>query len=114
MSFNVTEIVVTHTYHYSPSEYVGYCEDNDKGPTLDGFIEYILPEINEDFPKSKFHPHRVLTTDSGDAMILDSEAIDAIAARMSGAEWNSDCASDVAEILRATGRIIAEPDGQQG
>ena len=40
----------------------------------------------------------------------DPEALDAIARLLSGQEWNSDTASQVAEIVSATGRTITEPN----
>ena len=40
----------------------------------------------------------------------DPEALDAIARLLSGQEWSSDTASQVAEIVSATGRTITEPN----
>ena len=37
-------------------------------------------------------------------------ALDGIAALLSGEEWDSQTASDVARIVRATGREVAEPN----
>lgn len=54
--FNIAEIVVTHTYHYEPDEYLAYCESNNEEPTEEGFILYLQPEIAEDFPNSSAHP----------------------------------------------------------
>jgi hypothetical protein len=37
---------------------------------------------------------------------LDSNALDAIAALMSGTEWEASTLDDIAEIVRSTGRVI--------
>jgi hypothetical protein len=58
--FNVSEIIVTHTYHYVPDEYLNYCADNDVEPTECGFYSFILPEIHEDFPNNRVHPYTVV------------------------------------------------------
>jgi hypothetical protein len=60
MPFNVSELVVTHSYHYSSFEYLAYCAENEEEPTEQGFYDYILPEINEDFPSSSWHPYTVV------------------------------------------------------
>jgi len=60
--FNIAEIEVTHTYYYEPSDYLEYCEENDITPTETGFFNFILPEVNEDFPNSQHHPYKVIYT----------------------------------------------------
>lgn len=42
--------------------------------------------------------------------MTSDEALDAIAAAMSGREWDADCVERVAEIVRATGRVVADVD----
>lgn len=60
MAFDIAEIVVTHSYHYDPSQYLKACEEDGEEPTEEGFYNYILPEINEDFPQSSWHPYEVV------------------------------------------------------
>ena len=60
--FNIAEISVTHTYYYQPDEYLEYCKENDLEPTQDGFFNFVLPEINEDYPIRDFHPYKVIYT----------------------------------------------------
>lgn len=62
-NFNISEIAVTHTYYYQPDEYLEYCTENDIEPTEDGFYNFILPEINRDFPISDKHSARIIYTD---------------------------------------------------
>ena len=38
----------------------------------------------------------------------DARALDEMAAMMDGREWGADTASDIADILRATGRIVRD------
>ena len=64
MSFNLAEIVVTHTYHYDSSEYISYCADNEEEPTEEGFYAFMLPEISEDFPSSSWHPYTVVRSNN--------------------------------------------------
>lgn len=40
----------------------------------------------------------------------DTHAMDEIAKLMSGTEWDSDTTEAIAQIVRLTGRIIADPD----
>ena len=61
-TFNVAEIAVTHTYYYEPSEYLEHCDENDIEPTEAGFYNFVLPEIDEDFPRSDFHLYEVIYT----------------------------------------------------
>ena len=42
-------------------------------------------------------------------MATDTEAIDAIAAIMSGQEWSADTLDAIADWVRASGRDIADP-----
>jgi len=63
-TFNIAEITVTHTYCYEPSDYLEYCEENDITPTETGFFNFILPEVNEDFPNSQHHPYTVTYKDN--------------------------------------------------
>ena len=108
MTFNIREIAVTHTYYYSPSEYLEDCELNGLTPSPQGFGDYILREIQDDFPKSDWHPSRFITTDSPQLIVPDDQALDAIRNLMSGNEWDSDCIDAVADMIRATGRTIAD------
>jgi hypothetical protein len=62
--FNVAQIAVTHTYYYEPSDYLEYCQENNIIPTEAGFYNFILPEIDEDFPNSQHHPYSVTYTES--------------------------------------------------
>lgn len=43
------------------------------------------------------------------ATLSDTEAMVRIHALLDGTEWDSDTASDIAEVLRETGRTIREP-----
>jgi hypothetical protein len=61
-NFNIAEISVTHTYYYQPDDYLEYCQENDIEPTEEGFYNFILPEINEDFPSSGCHLYEVIHT----------------------------------------------------
>lgn len=63
-NFNIAEISVTHTYCYQPDEYLEYCLENDIEPNEVGFFEFILPEVNEDFPTCDHHPYEVIYTKS--------------------------------------------------
>lgn len=36
-SFNVSEVVVTRTFHYEPRSYLEYCEESGEEPTEKGF-----------------------------------------------------------------------------
>lgn len=63
-AFNIAEIAVTHTYYYQPDEYLAYCDQHNLQPTEAGFYNFILPEINEDFPGNDYHPHTVTYTES--------------------------------------------------
>lgn len=58
--FNIAEISVTHTYYYQPDEYLDYCEENDIEPTQEGFFNFVLPEINADFPISDTHTYKII------------------------------------------------------
>lgn len=60
--FNIAEISVTHTYYYQPDEYLEYCRENDIEPTQEGFFNFTLPEINDDFPGTDYHPYEVIYT----------------------------------------------------
>ncbi len=60
--FNIAEIAVTHTFYYEPSNYLEYCQENGILPTEDGFCNFILPEIDEDFPNCRHHPYEVTYT----------------------------------------------------
>ena len=62
-NFNVAEIVVTHTYHYTPDDYLDYCAHNDELPTTDGLIRYLQTEIDADFPNSSSHPFTIIYND---------------------------------------------------
>lgn len=62
-SFNIAQIAVTHTYYYEPSDYLEYCEENDIEPTRRGFFNFVLPEIQEDFPNSKHHHYSITYKD---------------------------------------------------
>lgn len=44
----------------------------------------------------------------GRPILPDSEALDAVAALLSAEQWSSDHLSAVAEMIRATGRTIAD------
>lgn len=108
MTFQVAEIVVTHTYHYQPQEYLDYCKEYDEEPTEQGFFNYILPEINQDFPGTDWHPYRVIKTTDPNSCRSDSEALDAVAALLNAEQWSSDHLSAVAEMIRATGRTVED------
>lgn len=43
--------------------------------------------------------------------MTDTEALDAIAVLMSGAQWTPDTLQTVADIVRLSGRLIEEPTG---
>ena len=45
--------------------------------------------------------------------ISDTRAVDLIAERLSGVEWDAEAASDVADIVRLTGRTMADLDGDE-
>ena len=60
--FNIAEIEVTHTLYYEPSDYLEYCQENGIIPTEAGFYNFILPEIDEDFPNCHHHPYKVVYT----------------------------------------------------
>lgn len=62
--FNIAEIAVTHTLYYEPSEYLDYCEENDIEPTESGFLNFIQPEIDEDFPNCASHICEIIHTNS--------------------------------------------------
>lgn len=62
--FNIAEISVTHTYSYQSYEYLEYCEENDIEPTQEGFLNFVLPEINADFPISDVHTYKIIRDES--------------------------------------------------
>lgn len=62
--FNIAEVTVTHTYHYEPSDYLNYCDETNTAPSLEGYIEFIWPEIQADFPNSNMHTYEVTYTES--------------------------------------------------
>lgn len=62
--FNIAEISVTHTYYYQPDKYLEYCEENDIEPTQEGFFNFVLPEINADFPISDTHTYKIIRGES--------------------------------------------------
>jgi hypothetical protein len=43
----------------------------------------------------------------------DAEAMDAITAILSGSEWSADTAPAIAEVVAATGRVIADFEGEE-
>lgn len=49
-----------------------------------------------------------LGRERGRPILPDSEALDAVAALLSAADWSSDHLSAVADMIRATGREIAD------
>ena len=107
MTFQIAEIVVSHTYHYQPDEYLAYCNDVGEEPSEQGFFAYILPEVNADFPGTDWHPYRVVKTTDSERQ-NDSEALDAVAALLNAEQWSSDHLSAIADLVRATGRTIAD------
>lgn len=74
--FNITELTVTHSYVYSSAEYLDYCEETNATPTEQGFYEFLLPEIQNDFPSSTFHPFTV-TRHNSDSLSNESDAYQA-------------------------------------
>lgn len=108
--FNVAELAVSHTYYYEPSEYLSHCEDNEIEPSEQGFIDYTMPEINSDFPLSNCHPTRVIYRDAPKVRHPDDDALDSITRILSGNEWNAGTIDAIAEIVRRTGRTIADTD----
>lgn len=106
--FNVAELAVSHTYYYDPSEYLSYCKDSDIEPSEQGFIDYTMPEINGDFPLSDWHPTRVIYRDAPEVRHPDDHALDTITRILSGDEWNADTIDTIAEVVRRTGRVIAD------
>jgi hypothetical protein len=44
-------------------------------------------------------------------MITESKALDRIAVLMGGSEWNLNNLDEVVDVLRATGRSVAEIEG---
>jgi len=58
--FNIFAIKVTHSYYYNSAEYLSYCKDRGIEPTEKGFYDYVLPEINSDFPLSDSHPYETI------------------------------------------------------
>jgi hypothetical protein len=49
-----------------------------------------------------------LARERGRPVLPDAQALDAVAALLSAADWSSDHLNEVAEMIRATGRTIAE------
>lgn len=58
--FNISAIKVTHSYYYCSAQYLLYCKDSGIEPTERGFYDYVLPEINSDFPLSDSHPYETV------------------------------------------------------
>lgn len=62
-------------------------------------------ESFEDMPDSEVN---ALARERGRPVLPDVRALDAVAALMSGNEWDSDTNEGVAELVAATGRTIAD------
>ena len=59
-TFNIGAVAVTHTYYYTTEDYLDYCEQNGDEPTEEGLINYLKPEIDNDFPISSTHPYTII------------------------------------------------------
>lgn len=105
--FNVVELAVSHTYYYSAEDYLSFCKDSEIEPSEQGFVDFVLPEINDDFPRSDWHPTRLIHKDAPEIRHPDDDALDSITRILSGSEWNTDTIDAIAEIVRRTGRPIA-------
>lgn len=49
MMVDIKPYVASASLTYTPEGYIEYCEENDKFPTQEGFLEFIQEWIDDDF-----------------------------------------------------------------
>lgn len=62
--FNIAEVSVTHTCHYSPAIYLEHCEAIGVEPNEEEYLNFIQDEIGEDFPSFAYHKLHITYSDS--------------------------------------------------